>query len=151
MHLGQELSPLPPNKCSSRWLHFEHPQLQGNSWPAGDQTKTFLPPQELSIKWLVRKGVSENGGWGKENELQSQKANRAGRFLISTLKGQSPGALRSTGGRFCSGAGVRKMAEAGEAGQAEVVTMVQCRHEGPPLCGGTRSSEDGQETQCHVS
>lgn len=41
---------------------------------------------------------------GEGNTLQSQEANRAGRFLISVPDmGQSPSVLRSMGGRLCSG------------------------------------------------
>lgn len=90
----------------------------------GARPRPSSSPQESSIKWLVRKFVSE----ARRNTLQSQEAKRAGRFLISALnKSQSPRVLRSMGGRHGSGEGRRGISRqqlVGEAGQAEVVTMV---------------------------
>lgn len=52
---------------------------------------------------MVSKKVVSKNVSGEGNTLQSQEANRAGRFLISVANMGQPSILRSMGGRLCSG------------------------------------------------
>lgn len=65
----------------SQRLHFQHLNSGEALGLMGTRPQPSSLPQKLSIKWLVRNIVSKNGK--VENTLQSQEANRAGRFLIS--------------------------------------------------------------------
>lgn len=58
---GSGLRPT-PEKCCSRWVHCQHLRLQEALGLVGARPQPSSSPQELIIKCLVRKIVSEAGG-----------------------------------------------------------------------------------------